>query len=846
MTPIGERQIQNGGSPSLPAQQKTEDIQFRKDTGYFDKALAWLTQPVQTSPDPLEPDRVSLIGDKWSDLIQDVAQYIIVDVANREPNADLILNVSKIIQQVLLAMGTIKSQGQQPHEMDNPEFGKQLIANILKEFVKHDHALASSDPELEQDASILRVELTKIFENLMKQAGLDKEHIKNKPTLIQEALYPSRTTKAFIWVTKSLYDLPSVSREKLEKLFVDKSFKIIKVNRNLKTTDRGILKKHDGLSEFLKNYLGLIVGKLREGKLPIEYPFLRHQKNKDFLTSVINQVLSQDNQTDKNGDVINKTWTIIDKTLKKAIKTVFAVVLETTSSQETPRERLEHIVDGILDRLATCSDQLRRIGKINLMGASELTKELENVPEENQPEGRQLLAHKDMNWESEARALLKEAWDDENVNDNDLENRLKEWEKQQEENAHWKISYSDRAKALLARKGLSWEQRAQHFLKKIEYAEIARIALEKELKPEKFSQIFTKFIPAETLFTFIYQHLGEIFLEFNEHLRHLQQRGEAARRYIKDSKMKALASLIDDLLPKLVKTIEDKAVKKNFDFGYPFLNDMVCHLLRSPTAGEEHTGRTTFKDQIQLLFKNILMIVITETIKRNISDTVPAEQAFSDLINTLLVDVQKQANEIREKCQEIAGGDETQQRKAIDELVSKHGMSDFTSLDPKKGLVDHYRELRFKLMTRALLEKLLPQDLFNSLLPPILQNRKLWEMMADDVFTPNLSSIFKTVEAFGPALPASEVGGSKPDDDILDPDKQPTGVSLSPTLALAPEIQKYISPFIEDIEKRFNAYLDNVKLNDILGQSPEGNTIDMSVLDQVFGVHWDKAEKSVA
>lgn len=721
------------GNAGLPATVKeVKKPKKTEDLGFVWRTVANLTEQKQKAT--LDGVDVKPINGTWSGLLHDLARYLIVE-GTEENIEPLIENVSGIIQQVLLSMGTIKANAIQPAKMDDDQFVKTLASNLLKIFLSHD--LVSIQDEVK-----LKSELKKIFNELLECAGLDEKHIKDKPDAIRHLLYPSLWSFSGLKVYAGLEYVQrkygvKLSRDSFEQIFVDKALSMLKAQKNLSAKSKDeILGKNEGASQLADKLAEKLLEKLRDGKLEFSYKFLNMKENKTFLNSLLNKVMAKQEQGPEN-DEIKQAWQTIDEQLRMAIKAILAVVLTPIKGHSAENYRNALLIQ-ILDRLGDHKNVLnQKVVKISEKDKDQLSKDLSEIIGPQKGRAKELLSRRDISWEQETIAFISEAWRSnikENPTHSQLLRVLNTWEKEAEHNPNWKAAYSDKVQSLISRDSLTWENEVKQFLKKIEYTDTARSILSHELKSEKFADFIPSIFKAEDLFELIYEFIGEATLEIHEQHKFLEQKGEEALKFINTSEIPDLPTFFDELMSGLVATVDDMAKKGEIDLGQgKFLNEMACHLLNeeelipaqiegasvddSESADAEvnpFNAKKFAKQEVMGLAKNILMIALRNAI---VSNTIEGKQAeaFSKLFENFFKNSTDGLAQISVNCREMKEKTIAEKTKAVQELSKNLGV-DIKPESEDEKLFKQYRKLLKKSLSGDLLENPMSRKAYDSLL----------------------------------------------------------------------------------------------------------------------------------
>lgn len=838
------------GTGQSATTQESSKANEAEELGYFtrliaEKATQW-TAPTDASLDGIN---IKPINGTWSGLLHDMARYLIVDKAELGNNEPLINNVSNIVRQVLLAIGTVRANADQPPELNDPEFVRHITANLLKIFLDPAHDLKGFDLEADpksQKGKELRLKLGVIFNELLKSARLDESNKEKLPYAIKQLLYPDTLAKAaqglyrfFSSAEEGVEEKPPINREGLEKMFVDGAINMLIIQKKLAVKSQDpILNENEGVSKLADKLVRKeILKKLRGGELAFSYSFLKSKKNGNFLNAILNQILSEPEKGKADYKEIQEAWRIIEDQLKMAIKGILAVVL-TPDKGQAPVDRRNTLLINILDRLSENSEALnKRVNTINGMDRKKLEHEITAVKIVKGPyaeKAKELLERKEISWESEVKDFIKEAWRDK-INQKepthaDLLKILEGWEKEKESNPRWKAVFEDKAQMLLERENLDWESEARRLLKQRDYAEAAQTVLKNELNPEKFAAFIPKFIKTQDLFEQIYEFVGETALEFHEQQQTLEVMGKEAYSFITHSSIPKLPKFVDEMMAAVTATVEDQAQKNKINLGYgKFLNEMICHLLKeeekgfkgseSEDAKKQIKGQQFAKQEVTSLAKNVLMIAIKKAIESNTNEKCPQAEAFTNLTNNFVKNTLSGLQEIGENCNELKEKSTPEKKAAIEKLAAQLGIEVLKIESTDDKLLEQYRGLLVKSLSRELIKHLMPNDLFNSLLPPMLRKSNLWESVTDDMVAPYLEGISVTLETFQ----AASIADSKEAKQLklIGENEQPHP----------------LQPLIKQIAAKASDFVSDMKFSKLLKQEADSklNKVNFEVLDELFG-----------
>ncbi|MBA3236915.1 MAG: hypothetical protein H0T62_01010 [Parachlamydiaceae bacterium] len=849
-----------------------------EEKGWIATAATWIANPVAsvatwaTKPNnPVYLERIKKIDASWGNLLMDLASFAVEKKLKSKDNCqnqENIQNISVLMAEVLLAMGSIL--GEENQVVESEDFAKLLITNLLDELYTHDllkydlgiesediQSKIIVDENVDNDGSALiesvdgdsqeldlissqngqmivlsqrpyaggveelKTELKKLFNNFLLNIGFDEEHSKNRSDLLQWALY----SKAFQTIT----GIPG--KDDLEALFIEYGVELCKVQKRLELkSSEDILVQNEGVSEFADYLVEKQIESLQEDGLSLEFPFLTHKRNKEFLTSNINQVLLKGEGIEDEGS-ISWAWDVISNQIKMAIKAILAVVL-TPKENETAEERRNNLLDGILNKLSGESQELliSYLERFNQMQRGGLCTHLLHFSKDENPyqlEAKKLFDRQSIDWLIEAQRFYKMAWhtNEELQTRDELLAVLNTWKEYSKTDELWIDSNSIEIKALLARESLTWEDEARNFLKVIIYDRIARKVLDEELNTDKFSAFFPSFFPANNVFHPLYKLIGEKSLELHEHLNRLEGKGDKARVYLIDANVTELIDFINGLLIGFITTIEEKASKGEevIDLGYPFLNEMISHLLQKPKDGENvGIGKELAKAKVINVVEDILMTVLSKTIQKHCNVERGAVDVFPFLIGKMIEKAIEGFDDIKETVEFLRNDEydiEFLQR-AIGKFAKDLNVK-VKLQNSKDQLIEQAKELLIKSLVRDLTSILLPQELFNSLLPPMFRKSKLWEMMGDNLIVPYISDIFEKVVIFKSAA-----------DHKSEAAKQ---------YKLDEGIKEKVFPIIKAVVKKMKKGLSSIKFGKLLqSENKEKGQIDFSILDKFFGKALEK------
>lgn len=771
--------------------QETFAAKKAENVGYFSRFLQNITAPVEAKAKPLEDKNIKPINGSWPGLLYELAQFLLVDKAGMTrvaENDSLFINMSTIVEQVLKTIGAVNWDANLPAELNDPDFIKHLVANLLNILFIHDFKSfdLEAGPYTEKGIE-LRTKLNKIFNELMLSAGLDQEHVADKPPLVQYLLYPNVLLRFGLGILSYAKGLPSLNRAGFENIFAETVIEALKLQRKLEAKSQDdILNQNEGLLEIIDSFVKTkILKKLRSGDLPLTFTFLKSKKNSTFLSSMINKVMAEQVQNGADDVMINEAWKAIENQLKMAIQAIFAVLL-TKRPGQSPAERRDALIIGVLDRLGDHTEGLnKRVLNIKKMKNADLVQALTDV----------------------------------------------------------KGAYGERAANLLKenREKLEWEIRARELLKKLEYVQAAQSILKNELNPQKFADYIPKIFKVEDLFQSLYEFIGETALELHTHQQLLEQLGDQALSFIKHSPIAKLPAFVEDVMAVIVATLEENGEKNEIDLGYgKFVNDILCSLLKKPDeivldASEESydeitdesedldevvhgQGKIFAKEQVLALAKNILMIVIKKAIDRNTTDECHQEEAFSNLINHFVKSALEGLGSISEKCNAMKDKPTAEKIAEVRQLVTKLGIKKFIVKNTDEELIAKYRELHVQSLSRDLISYLMTEELFNSLLPPMFRKSGLWEWVVDGMMAPYLEGISAKLDSFSVAefqIDSSEAKQLKLTGDCLQ-----LRLLIKPLTAKASEL------------------ISNVKFSKLLktdGKKNKFNKVNFEILDDLFG-----------
>lgn len=605
------------GAKTRAAEQRTASVEAQKsqgpeEIGFFSSIVAY-TATKLTAPATLDGVSVKPINGTWSGLLYDLSRFLIVEKAELGNNEPLINNVSMIVRNVLLAIGAMKANTDKSVDLNHPEFMKNLTLNLLEIFNSHVETLNTFDPQADpnsQKGKDLRKELGLLFNELLEKAGLDEKSIKKQPYAVQQLLYPdfvvAAAQGAFRFFSKKEEgeeEKPSINKEGLEKMFIDGFINILTIQKKLEAKSKSsVLDENEGASKAVDDFVSkTILKKIRSGELAFAFPFLKGKENVKFLNTMINEILGEQKKDTPENQLIKDVFDKIENQLKMAIKGILAVVL-TPNEGQTFADRRNTLLISILDRMSNHTEALKSRNKIiNEMDRGKLENELEREQGAKGPysqKAKELLERKDISWENEVKDFLnkfgKYKLNKTEYSHADLLKELKKFDQEKEINPRWSALRSDKAQDLLKRENLDWESGARQLLKKIQYVDKARIVLAVELSPAKFAEFIPKFLKAQDLFQEIYEFIGETAFEFHEQQQTLEKMGAEASSFIDNSKIPQLSNFVNEMIKAATETIEDQAQQNKIDVGYgKFLNQMVCHLLKEEEVDLRKSGLVT-------------------------------------------------------------------------------------------------------------------------------------------------------------------------------------------------------------------------------------------------------------
>lgn len=917
--------------------------------GYlFNKLIAPAKEAV------IDPDRIQAINNSpWTALIYDLSTFVVKDVAGMTPDQTSVKNMSALTKKVLLALATIRGADVKPIELDDLNFGRRLVANILGVLLNQN--LTSYDPE----SQALKAKLAELFDTLIENAGLDQEGIKSHSFAIGQAFYPSRPA-AFLMAAVGIFaNMPQgLDHDAVKAQFIDAGIEMCRIQQRLVAqSENPILNAHTDASKLAEYVVKeLVLPRIKGGELPLDLWFLSDEKNKEFLQSIINEVLSENEEiklsiqeavtkaledvpSEKGVDVdyrqivnialiyliktqdslldrgdkelvadavldkiassnalatplffdgqvkflsdlifnslpkktqlendrfvIAQLLEIAEDQLNMCLKAIFAAVLKETKPDETAEARRNSLVDGILNRIvANYSHFRKKLHRIDLLSDVALISELERLETEKTNtkavKVQVLLQRSTTSWEQEALAFYEMAWDSEKANASkaqkivltreELISELKTWETEKKINPCWKVSDGEMAKDLLAREGVTWQNEVRKFLKTIAAEQLAREMLKDELSSTKFALFFPKTISPDEVFNHIYQNLGEQILELHEHMEDLKQKGIEADNYIKRTNVSGLTDLMDNLLLLSITAIEKKAQFKEIDLGFAFLSDMAAHLLDKTAEGEDVAeGKKAAKNEVKELIENILKLVIADTIKRNAkgnilienadlsleniegssegieianaADQIESAEAFANFVDNLIIDAMSGVEEVSRQVIKFKEMDFLAQKEAINEMANALGVKKIKFENSAANVDDLYKNLLLKSLARKLTASILPVELFNSLVPPVLRRFDLWKIISDELLMPYISGVFDKISAFRLAT-------------------EQTNSQEASKLILSPQEKEAFGPLIDELVKTVNEKLPTIEFASLLKE--EGSSLDFSVLDKLFGKAFGK------
>lgn len=762
----------------------------------------------------------------WSGLLHDLSRFIVKDQAGLENHESLVNNLSLIVQQVVLAMGTVRSRDRSPGFNDD-EFVKDLASNIIKIITDSKHDFSSCRSEEEQ-----KRKLSHLFEELIKCAGLDREHIKEKPYLVQQAFYPDLWAKAALGVYRYTYaDLPPISKDAFEQKFIKGMMGVLRIQKRLSAKSKDpILSLNEGSSEAVDRLVvEIIIKRLRTGKLVLDHKYLNIKENKVFLNAIINKVMSEQEPEVENQE-IRQAWTMIEGQIKMALKAILAVVL-TPPEGQNPIEFRNALFVEILNRLGDHKELLnKKIARIEAKDKENLVNDLSETVGPRKRGALELLSRKDVSWDREALEFIDEAWSckfKSELSHRDLSKILDNWEKEAENNSkNWKLSYSEKALSLLKRQNVSWEDEARQFLKRNEYIDTVRSVLSRELRPEKFKEYIPTFFKAEDLLEQVYESIAEVALEIHEQQKYLEREGAEALSFIETGEISELSEFFDELMEGLVETVDELADKNRIDLGFgKFLNEPICYLLSDKdifidsdndlesSEMNAFDGRKFAKDEVIAIVKNLLMITLRNAIEKNTGEGKQSE-AFSRLVENFFRDAIERLSKVGELCRKFAFQELFEKKQALEELLKVQPHVKIEIEDEKMKIL--YRQLLVRDLARDLLEKIMPKELFDKLLSPTMRNFGLWEMFRDKM-VPFLEGISITLDAYEEA--------SK-----IDPKN-------AKSLKLAGDTGHLLKPLIGKLTEKVIQNVSSIRLSNLLKQDRDSklNHVNFKVLDKMFG-----------
>ncbi|MGZ3732354.1 MAG: hypothetical protein ACXU9U_01250, partial [Parachlamydiaceae bacterium] len=593
-------------------------------------------------------------------------------------------------------------------------------------------------------------------------------------------------------------------------------FEICKVQKKLQEkSEDPVLAQHKGVSELVDHLVETrVLAKLRRGDLPLEFSCLRHQQNKEFLSKTINQVLSKDSEN--KDPLINITWKFIEDQLKITLKAIFAVLFAPKQEHQTPGERRNELINELLNRFHTKSRKfLAQISKIEQMDKKSLKERLEAIQGDLSVQAKELLERAELTWEFQANDFCYKVWGIRDIESDQLIEQLQTWEKEEQENPAWKLSYSTEAKALLSRKELSWEREAIQFLKAITFSNFAEAVLSKELNTPKITDLLPSFLSSDKVFTQLYRLLGDLSLELYDHLQNLESKGKSARAFIAaTAEIGALPTFINSVLTSLISGLEKDEGQETIDLGYPFLNQIVTDLLKkSPHDFATGTGKIALKLQVKHVLENILLIVFEGTIREQ---TVTPDKAFAAILDQLVKKFMEGMKHLHDTFQAVEKWEEAELKSDIVELekILQLKSKDLESIEVL-NLCTYYQELEVKVLSRTLLSPLLPPQVFNQLLPAYFRSSNLWEMIADDELAPYIGGIHEKVFHFRQMSNNSE---------------------NQHDYRLNSEDREALQPFIAAITNKLIKKLSPIEFKKLLeSNEPSHNKIDFTILDSLIG-----------
>lgn len=496
------------------------------------------------------------------------------------------------------------------------------------------------------------------------------------------------------------------------------------------------------------------------------------------------------------------------------------------------------ILDRLSDHTAALRTQSVKIDGMNRVELEKYLQAMHmaSTKEPYSERAEKLWGRKDISWESEAKELINAAWkdkiDQKEPSRAELVAMLEKWEEVRKGNANWKGAYSDKAKELLERKNLNWEGEARLLLKKRAYTAIAQTVLKDELVPAKFADFIPKFIKPETLFQEVYEIIGETALEFHEQQQRLELMGKEAENFIANSTIPKLSPFVKALMSAATVTIEDQAEKNKIDLGNgKFLNEMICHLLKEkkPDLIESDlaesgdlskkpvNGQQFIKQEVISLTKNVIMIAIKEAIESNTNKDCPQAQAFTNLANNFVKNAFEGLKEITKTCNELKQKSLLDKKAEVEKQAAELGIKNLKVETTDEKLLEQYRGLQVKSLARDLTKHLIPKELFNSLLPPTLRESGLWESVTDEMIAPYLEGISQTLDTFQAGADNKEAKQLK----LMSENDQPHP----------------LKPLIKQMAGKAIDFVTDINFSKLLRQEADSklNKVDFKILDELFG-----------
>lgn len=776
----------------------------------------------------------SLKDKNWRNIIDEATTYLLVDQLDLNAGFETIQNISFLLQQVVQAMAAVKTSAEDTDDHAD-DVGRKFIVNMLglifeKGLFDFDptkeetQKAADGQPEIHGKQELLQT-IGELYDELIKNAGLDEEHVLAKdspiPNVLKALLYPKGKLGWASYFQSFGTSYFGLSNEAFKQMFVDTIYELCLVQHRLKVMSQDeILEQHAGAAQLAEDLAAKhILQPLRNKEdFPFDLFFIRNEETKEFLESEIKKVLLQEQDLNTlEGTIIQEAWNGIESQLSQALKAILAIILKPTQEGESPEERRKAIFEGILSRLSEngclpaneCSqiDQLDErdlysrlkalVKDYNLLKVerdaaqlelNKLRHKLSNRPDiqplykQKQAElesykmgvanleiprrtALELLARttkskdglKIKSWNKEANAFCAKVWGQKTkLSHQELIEKLESCQKEQSTNPYWKLEWTTQAKALLAREALTWKEEAQKALKQQQFQSLACLALGPEINANKFEGLFPEILSMEGMFANIYHALGTVLLEIHEHDQFLQKKGAEANEFIAASHIQKLPELVDNLLIETIHSLEKQAGKQAGEEGaldltnYAFLNEIAKDLIKNSASEPNGSISENVKAKAIATIKNIIPIVLTETVKKNTVNGKTSEEAFVALLGGLVEGAKAGLQPIFELMPKFAQLDIGSKVDTVTSLANFLKIKNFKAEESAEESADkldsQYLHLLTALLARDLTKRLLPKKLFNTLLPPMLRDAGLWETLADHVIAPYIEDLYKLQE----------------------------------------------------------------------------------------------------